>query len=161
MENVKNKWIVTVIIITIKIKWNNLNNINKKKRTKPQKRSEICFLVKTWIHQSITFLDPTLQSNWTWLHLSVSAALLLSADLPWSGAQQRLGGLGNLRLPSVRPRLWAAQGPNCHRYPRRREGQSSWEVSPVAANPNSYICIIVCWAEIGGMSWKQQVVIPV
>lgn len=67
------------------------------------------------------------------LHLCLCLALLLSEDLPWAGAQQCVGGLGNLWLPSVWPRLWALQGPDCHCYPGRWEGQSSWEVSEVPA----------------------------
>lgn len=61
------------------------------------------------------------------------AALLLGADLPWSGAQQCLGGLGDLWLPSVRPQLWAAQRSNCHCHTGGREGESSRKVSQAAA----------------------------
>lgn len=64
--------------------------------------------------------------------LALSAVLLFSADLPRSGAQQCLGRLGDFWLPSVRPVLWAAQGPDCHGYPGRWKGQSSWEVSQVS-----------------------------
>lgn len=72
-----------------------------------------------------------------WLCFSLSAALLLSADLPWSGAQQCVGWLGHLWLPSVWPRLWAAQCPNCHCYSGRWEGQSSREVSQVPVSSYS------------------------
>lgn len=60
--------------------------------------------------------------------LAVFTVLLLGEDLPWTGAGQRLGGLGHGRLPPVRHVLRLGQSSHSNRDSGRRKRESAREV---------------------------------
>ncbi len=88
---------------------------------------------KQGIDKNVNWSNWNETQPWSERHVTLFclfvSVLLLGEDLPRPGAIQRVGRLGDLWLSSARPGLRAQHGPNGHRDPGRREGQSSREVS--------------------------------